>query len=319
MAARLSGSADGELQVVFVFGSPRSGTTLLEEILGSHPAVGHFYEPYYVWYRAAGATADDYLPPEAFGPRALAWVRRQFDSFAAGVGKKIIVDKSPEHAFNLPVLLAAFPTAKFVHILRDGRDVTLSIKKEWAKREQIVRQRSWRALWQTARAMLARQPLWRFRLLAVWHELRGRITTPPHRWLNKAKWRGEVGWGPRFRGWQNVRAEQPLIGFNAHQWLCSVEQIEADLPKLPSRNVFELRYEDLIAAERPAVLEDLFSFLGLDAASALERAPRVRTTNTGKWATELDGSEIDTIGPILHEKLCELGYVSDASWYAGRS
>lgn len=35
-------------------------------------------------------------------------------------------DKSPEYVFNLPILKELFPDARFVHIVRDGRDVALS-------------------------------------------------------------------------------------------------------------------------------------------------------------------------------------------------
>jgi hypothetical protein len=38
----------------------------------------------------------------------------------------LVGDKTPDYARNLPTLHALFPEAKFIHLIRDGRDVQLS-------------------------------------------------------------------------------------------------------------------------------------------------------------------------------------------------
>lgn len=49
-----------------------------------------------------------------------------FSQFARYHGMERWGDKTPEYNYNLPVLLSLFPQARFVHIVRDGRDVALS-------------------------------------------------------------------------------------------------------------------------------------------------------------------------------------------------
>ena len=53
-------------------------------------------------------------------------------------------DKSPRHVFDIPWLAAAFPTAKFVHITRDGRDVAISLLKAGWVRNYLQAAHHWR-------------------------------------------------------------------------------------------------------------------------------------------------------------------------------
>jgi hypothetical protein len=228
----------------------------------------------------------------------------------------VVVDKSPEHSFNIPIVYATFPEAKFIHILRDGRDVVLSISKEWRKRCEIVKQRNAIDLLRTARAMLARQPYWAFRVLAVAYEMRTNFSLTPSRFFNKAKWQGLAGWGPRFRGWKEALGRESLIRFHALQWLACVNQIEEDLPAIPAPQVLEVRYEDLVSEDYLSVVERVVRFLGLDMDDEfIGSLPAVRLGNVNKWRTELSAAEIRDIGPLLSGKLQALGYEIDDTWY----
>jgi hypothetical protein len=301
---------------VFIIGSPRSGTTYLGKILESHPQVGHIYEPYYIWYYHARDLSTDYITPEDIGQREQSWIRGRFEKFRKLCGRPVIVDKSPEHSFNLPIVSSTFPNAKFIHILRDGRDVVLSIKKEWAKRRELVESHKLSRIVKTARAMLNRQPYWRFRVLAAWYELKTNRSLNPLRYFNKAKWEGGVGWGPRFKGWREALVSQPLIAFNARQWLECVTQIENDLPNIPGCNTLEVRYENLVSDSHLRTIREIGQFLDLDISEDFVRSmPPVRLGNTGKWRNELSRAEVLDIGPVLTDKLIELGYEQNERWY----
>lgn len=309
---------NSELQVAFVIGSPRSGTTILGEILEAHPDMAHIYEPYYIWYYHANDLSTDYIPPQDIGEKQQRWIRRQFESFASGERKSIIVDKSPEHSFNIPILLSVFPNAKIIHILRDGRDVTLSIKKEWQKREAIVAKRDYRGLLRTAFAMLKRNPQWRFRALALLYELRSNFSWDPRRYLNKSKWEGRVGWGPRFTGWQEALDTHSLIQFHAMQWLNCVSQIQKDRHLVPAENWLEIRYEDLVSAHHDALIGKVTEFLDIPVSDDyLSSIPALRLGNTKKWAEELSVTEIDEVTQILEDKLSELGYLGSSQANGG--
>ena len=54
-------------------------------------------------------------------------VRALFAAYAATRGKPRYADKTPHYVSHLSLLAARFPEARFVHVVRDGRDVALSL------------------------------------------------------------------------------------------------------------------------------------------------------------------------------------------------
>jgi tetratricopeptide (TPR) repeat protein len=116
---------------VFVVGLPRSGTTLVEQILASHSRVFGAGEIKLVRDTKAALGGQDADFIEGLGrlDRATAgrlasrhWERlRALDPAALR-----IVDKMPENYLYLGLLASLFPRAKLIHCRRDLRDVALS-------------------------------------------------------------------------------------------------------------------------------------------------------------------------------------------------
>jgi len=113
--------------LAFLGGHPRSGTTLLEQVLDAHPAVAALDEP---------AAFLEVLQPEFHKSRNLSNHRvnslrriytdallQEAGSAAAG---KMLVDKNPSPTARLPVLLRVVPELKVLVALRDPRDVAIS-------------------------------------------------------------------------------------------------------------------------------------------------------------------------------------------------
>ncbi len=116
---------------VLVVGMLRSGTTLTEQILASHPAVFGAGELSFWSAQCAAVFADaaaagtplDY-PDDAvarLGARYLEMLNRA-DATAARV-----IDKFPVNFFFMGLIHAALPGARFIHMKRDPRDTCLSI------------------------------------------------------------------------------------------------------------------------------------------------------------------------------------------------
>jgi len=117
---------------VFVLGSPRSGTTFLAGAIGSLPGLVDLGEVAPV--KAAIAELAS-LEPAVAAPRLqriLAVARR-----VGLVGAIRPVEQTPEMAFLVRSVPIAYPDAKVVHIVRDGRDVVCSLlEKPWLRRQQ---------------------------------------------------------------------------------------------------------------------------------------------------------------------------------------
>jgi hypothetical protein len=151
---------------VFIVGAPRSGTTLLQYMLRSHPALSlptgesHFFIPL---YRSAAQYGDlmqldnvrrvlqametqsaEFLHTDLHGLKFdvetltcefVAEGRNTmrdiitglFEKNAVGEGKPRWGDKTPYYVLHIPKLLEWWPDAQIIHIVRDGRDVALSM------------------------------------------------------------------------------------------------------------------------------------------------------------------------------------------------
>jgi Sulfotransferase family len=120
-------------RLVFVVGSPRSGTTFLAGAIGSLPGFVDLGEVAPVKAAVPELAA---LPVDAAAQR----LRRIINvSRRLGlVGSVRAVEQTPELAHLVSAIPLAFPHAVIVHIVRDGRDVACSLlEKPWLRREQI--------------------------------------------------------------------------------------------------------------------------------------------------------------------------------------
>jgi hypothetical protein len=302
------------MKVAFIFGSPRSGTTILAKILACHHEIAEWYEPYYIWEKYFNCNQDDIWDKGAITEEIRKNIRSEFALYCEKTKKSMVLDKLPTHAFNLEIVHKIFPEAKWIHILRDGRDVTLSIKKEWAKREQIVSQRDFIGLISVTGRMLARQPFWRYRLKAMLFELRAISSLNPRMYLNKSKWRGKAGWGPRFEGWVEYRRTHSSLEFNATQWVKSVEAVQESWPILPKKNKIEIRYEDLLRLPE-VTLRKVLKILGVEPDDGFfKKIPLLKRDNFHKWEKEFKAAEINEIKPILSQLINDLGYAHTRQW-----
>lgn len=119
-------------RLVFVLGSPRSGTTFLAGAVGALPGFVDLGEVAPV---KAAVPELARLDPTAAARRlrrTLAVARR-----VGLVGAVRPVEQTPELAHLVDVLPLAFPDAQVIHIVRDGRDVVSSLlEKPWLRPAQ---------------------------------------------------------------------------------------------------------------------------------------------------------------------------------------
>jgi len=139
---------------IFIVGCPRSGTTLLQSLLAAHPQIFSCPETHFFpntvgsgWRKYLGIASSkarqklcEFLKEigqekmEGLLPSRCFMVRHYVNVFVAILdeltereGKNIWVEKTPQHLHYIDVVEKCIPDAKFIHLVRNGKDVVASL------------------------------------------------------------------------------------------------------------------------------------------------------------------------------------------------
>jgi tetratricopeptide (TPR) repeat protein len=168
--ARFRGWGLDSERPVFIFGLPRSGTTLIEQILASHSRVhgaGEVGLGQEAFNALPGARQGEQAALESLGritAGAFKQIANQILSRAQAINASAarVVDKMPDNYLLLGLLAALFPHARFIHCQRDVRDVAVSCwqtsftKLQWTNEPEHIalRIREYRRLMEHWRKVL---------------------------------------------------------------------------------------------------------------------------------------------------------------------
>ncbi len=167
-----------KLQHFFIIGRGRSGTTLLQSLLDTHPQVVipiesryviHLFEKYHSIQGLTESTVDEFLDdlftevkinfwnlnvPELrknlvnLGPEAIygdicKCIALSYNDAYLQDGIRLIGDKNPIHTLFLNKIVKLFPRAKFIHLVRDYRDNALSHRQTFGENNLKVQGYLW--------------------------------------------------------------------------------------------------------------------------------------------------------------------------------
>ena len=154
-ANRRSGTFVSDAEPAILGGSGRCGTTLLRVMLDSHRRFSCGPESDLFLDKPAflGRLARNFDIPRADVARLFRQARSRaefadlfFRLYCERTGKPRWAEKSPDNLPNLEFIRAAFPRSKFIHILRDGRDVACSFRthpRHVVRRGRLVLTHNW--------------------------------------------------------------------------------------------------------------------------------------------------------------------------------
>jgi len=150
-----------EKEFLFVIGSPRSGTTWLQLMIGAHPSVCattelRLYNKYTApWLQAWKEEAPLTEAGKHYLGLPVLWTEAEFHDFLRGFLDRVyakgiaakpkathILDKHPQYSQFVEDIRLFIPRARFIHLIRDGRDVAVSLSAAsrqmgWFARETL--------------------------------------------------------------------------------------------------------------------------------------------------------------------------------------
>lgn len=133
--AQLQRATHGSKAPVFIVGMPRSGTTLVEQILSSHPCIHGGGELTWIWQitevLAMRCEREGHPLPGGFADLQAAdmdGLARQYLSAITALSPQStrITDKYPANFFHLGFISLLFSEARIIHCTRDPMDTCLS-------------------------------------------------------------------------------------------------------------------------------------------------------------------------------------------------
>lgn len=123
---------------IFVIGMPRSGTTLIEQILGSHPAIKAGGELSHISLLANNAGPFPVAAANLSAEQEMALGDEYLRLVRSGAGHhRHVVDKMPSNFLHAGFIHRILPDARIIHVRRDPVDTCLSCYTKLFTREQM--------------------------------------------------------------------------------------------------------------------------------------------------------------------------------------
>lgn len=165
-------------------------------------------------------------------------IRSYFQKECQKAGKSVMLEKTPQNCLRVGFIDEVFPSAKFIHIIRDPYESILSIKENWIKKGKGLK------------GVRVRQRL---------SELQGtQFFRYGWQFLKRVGFafgsKPVVIWGPRLPGIEGMVKDLSLIEVAAHQWKYSVEWACWDGRRLGSDRYMEFRLDELNSATLGKIL-----------------------------------------------------------------
>ena len=276
---------------IILLGNTRSGTTIVQQVIGTHPEVVEWYEPRTLWlYADPGRHHDEFDESDATD-KVKRYIRAQFLKYQKQHGNRIVMEKTPANILKIPYVRAIFPEATYLFMVRNPLSFISSVELKWQRTLSMKGIR--RRLQSTPPTQLH-------------YDLGRLISDQISKRVLRQKYRSV--WGPRYKGMDQDLATEDLLVVIARQWAVCSRKAEAALAKFESGRVLRLRYEDFVVDPIPDV-ERICAHAGLEMTKEMVAAAKewVKPDRQLKWQ-RFEPSVLARILPEIRDEMQRHGY-----------
>lgn len=280
---------------IIIIAAGRSGTKMVRDVLCTHSRFVTWPcdEINAIWRYGHVRWPTDELRPEHATDNVVRYIRRKFETLTdSSRGAARVLEKTCANSLRVEYVHRIFPEARFLHLVRDGRDVAASARRRWTGEtgaEYILRKARW--------VPLADLP---------WYALsfaRNRV----RRSLSKEK--KLRSWAPRFAGIDQLVHDLDLIEVCGIQWARCIEGARRGFKEVPPDQVLRVQYERLVRGPGD-VFAEILQFCGLEFEESCRRRIEdvITDTNIGKHRRELSEDDLAKLMPHIEAALANEGY-----------
>ncbi|MDJ0742755.1 MAG: sulfotransferase [Xenococcaceae cyanobacterium MO_167.B27] len=275
---------------IFILGAAHSGTSFLGKALKQHPSFATWTETNNIWMWGNVFKGDDQLTENDLNQKIKKHIEKKFIRYLQKSGKERICDKTPRNCLRIPFIVSVFPDAKIIHIIRDGRAVIASTKKEYK------RPLYWTEVWDKLRKI----PIWEWYMFIPAIPLF--VKTMMGISLNY--------WGAKPPGWNEEIDKLSPNAVLAKQWVETMKIATQAGRKIAPDNYLEIRYEDLINSPKKIITE-IAEFADIRYPESIIEFCKINIdlTRNPKRLKSLDSNTLGEIKEIIEPTMSELGYL----------
>jgi len=276
---------------ILLFGNTRSGTTIVQKVLSTHPDIVEWYEPNALWlYGDPGRVHDEFDKSDATD-RVKHYIRKRFLKYQKQHGNRVVVEKTPQNILRIPYVRAIFPEATFLFIVRNPFSFISSVEYKWQRPV-------------TGSGILRRLKDMPASQIHYW--VRRYFVQQIYKRVLRRKYLSI--WGPRYRGIQDDLKTHDLLTVIARQWSVCSSKAEKDMAAFENGQILRLKYEDFV--EDPiSDLERICAHCGLEMTGDMLKAARgmVKSDRKLKWQ-RFDPRDLARILPEIRDEMQRHGY-----------
>jgi hypothetical protein len=276
---------------IIILGNTRSGTTIVQKVMSTHPDLALWYEPRTLWLYADPGRCHDEFDESDATDRVKQYIRKQFLKYQKRHGNRVVMEKTPANILKIPYVRAIFPEAIYLFVVRNPFSFISSVELKWQRTlsSKGIRRR------------LASTPITQL------HYYAGRFI---RQYLDKRVLgrKYQAIWGPRYKGIEQDLQTHDLLTVVARQWSVLSRKAEQDLTLFEPGRVLRLRYEDFV--EDPiSDMKRICAHCGLEMTPEMVRAANewVKSDRKEKWR-RFDPRDLARILPEIEDEMQRHGY-----------
>lgn len=285
---------DTSKKPLIIIGAGRSGTNMLRDCLVRLPEFGTWPcdEINAIWRHGNKRYYCDEFTSEMATSQVKRFIRQQFNKAQRRYTPCQLVEKTCANSLRVSFVNAIFPDAKYIFLIRDGRDVVLSSMKRWTASIDFLY-----VLRKARFVPIADLPFytWKY-FFNRWKRL-----VSPEKIMPQ--------WGPVYQGMDKDVRRLFLSEVCARQWQRCVAKAENELGRLQPDRVFRVYYESFVR-EPQNIMQNLSDYLKMKTSSTdiQEAVQDVQTHSLNTWRKMENAEVIDQISPIIKKTLSDHHY-----------